>query len=212
MRHEIFNRINTGGTPLNPQEIRHALNPGPFQKYLKELAESTEFKKATAGGVQQKRLEDQECVLRFLAFMFLSPENYNDSEMNFFLEKAMKVGNRLSKSMLDKYEVLFRRAMQVSYQIFGEYAFRKNNQNGSHSPFNKALFEAVSVNIARLDNEAQKLIASRDDVLRKMAALINNDKKFFDSISSSTASVKNIRYRFEAVKKMFREIIDTHAK
>jgi len=44
----IFKRINTGGMPLSPQEIRHALLLGRSTRLLKELAESEDFKEATA--------------------------------------------------------------------------------------------------------------------------------------------------------------------
>ena len=211
--YEIFNRINTGGTPLSTQEIRHALNKGPVLKYLDKLAESKEFREATDNGVSTRRMGAQECVLRFLAFTFLPPENYNEHDMNSFLVRAMKVGNRLSRSKMDEYEALFLRAMQVSYKIFDKYTFRKKNQNDARATVNKALFEAVSVNIGRLNNtEQQILIEKRAQVLNKMFALIDNDKLFEKSISGSTASVKSVRYRFQKVADMFREIINSHAK
>lgn len=212
-RYEIFNRINTGGTPLSPQEIRHALNPGPFLKYLETLAESDEFRKAICNGIKVKRMGDQECVLRFLAFSFLQPENYNESDMNFFLVRAMKVGNRLSEYKRDEYRKLFLKVMRVSYEIFGEYTFRKNNQKGPRPPVNKALFEAVSVNVGRLSDSDQKiLIEKRVQARQKMASLIDSDKLFEKSISGSTASVNSVRYRFQKIAEMFREIINTHAK
>ena len=60
----VFLRINTGGMTLNGQEIRHALHPGPVREYLKRLAESDEFIKATNGSVKPDRMADRECVLR----------------------------------------------------------------------------------------------------------------------------------------------------
>ena len=93
VRYEIFNRVNTGGTPLRPQEIRHALHPGPFLDFLARLANSKEFKLAT-GEISQVRMGDRECVLRFMAFTFLRPEFYLKDDFNLFLHKAMDVGNR----------------------------------------------------------------------------------------------------------------------
>ena len=44
----IFERINSGSTPLNKQEMRHALYQGKSTKLLKELSECDEFNNAVA--------------------------------------------------------------------------------------------------------------------------------------------------------------------
>lgn len=210
VRYEIFNRINTGGTPLSPQEIRHALNPGPFLEYLARLASRKEFIDATCEGVSPDRMDDQECVLRFLAFSFMPPEDYRDRDFNFFLNKAMSAGNRLSDQKMKEYEERFIRAMETSRKIFRDKAFRKFYAGDTRrSPVNKPLFETVSVNIGNLNTEQQNiLIRIRADVVKGMRKLIANDKKFESSISGGTGSVQKVQYRFAAVKNMLMEILN----
>ena len=45
IRRFIFDRLNTGGTKLNSQEIRNALNPGVFSKVVIDLTRNPLFTK-----------------------------------------------------------------------------------------------------------------------------------------------------------------------
>ncbi len=86
----IFSRINTGGLTLNGQEIRHALNKGRARTFLKELASSTAFLKATTGSVSDTRMAGRECALRFLAFRFTKWNDYVTNDLDGFLNAAMQ--------------------------------------------------------------------------------------------------------------------------
>ena len=61
----IFQRINSGSTPLNKQEMRHALYHGKSTKLLKELSECDEFKNATAAKLNTVRMKDRYIILSF---------------------------------------------------------------------------------------------------------------------------------------------------
>ena len=91
----IFHRINTGGMPLNGQEIRHALNPGPARDFLKKLASSSAFQTATGHVIRPERMADRECVLRVLAFYIKPWENYVANDMDGYLVEAMKNINHM---------------------------------------------------------------------------------------------------------------------
>ena len=115
----VFLRINTGGMTLNGQEIRHALHPGPIRKYLKELAQSSEFKKATRYSIKESRMADRECVLRFLAFHIAPPEQYTTNDLDGYLGKVMEKINRMSSKERDVLTANFKKAMCAASNIFG---------------------------------------------------------------------------------------------
>lgn len=60
VKYIIFQRVNTAGVPLTPQEMRHALNQGPAAIFIKELADMESFKKATNYSVESKRMQDRD--------------------------------------------------------------------------------------------------------------------------------------------------------
>jgi len=97
----IFRRINTGGLTLNGQEIRHALHKGPVRGFLKTLAASDEFQRATDYSVKTERMADRECVLRFMAFHIDPWEEYASNDLDGYLGTAMEKINRMKAVLYD---------------------------------------------------------------------------------------------------------------
>ena len=200
----IFNRINTGGVPLTAQEVRNALVKGPVRNYLKRLAESDQFLKATANSVNAKRMADRECVLRFLAFYITPWENYAAKSLDAHLVKTMKIINKMSENRRAFIEDRFRNSMLAAARIFGDNAFRKLNVESSRrSPVNKSLLETWSVQLAHCsDEQIDRLVDRRAEIVDQFSDLLRKNTEFENSISYSTGSRKRIQTRFVTIRNL----------
>ncbi|GAA2426814.1 DUF262 domain-containing protein [Streptomyces glaucus] len=202
----VFARINTGGEPLTRQEIRHALISGRARTLLAELAETEEFRRATGYSVVGDRMADREMVLRFLAFRMTSPHAYRPGDFDAFLAEAMHQVNRLDSAEEDRLRGEFLTAMLAAEEIFGSHAFRKYRRNQQRkSPINKALFEAVAVNLAGLGDDDREALR-QTDVLDAFAELME-DAEFERAISVGTGDARKVRKRFDAVKDLFEKAL-----
>lgn len=82
LKYDIFNRVNTGGSPLTAQEIRHCISKDRSRTFLRELATLPSFDTATGNyfwrGKERdnKRMKNIEFVLRFCAFYLFPVEDY----------------------------------------------------------------------------------------------------------------------------------------
>ncbi len=201
----IFHRINTGGMRLNGQEIRHALNPGPVRDYLKNLAASEEFRRATADSIKKERMVDRECVLRFLAF-HISPwecygNNKDSNNIDSYLVETMQRLNKMNQEELGKVESVFKKSMKAAAEIFGTNAFRKPTNGSSRNPINKALLEAWSVGLARQSvSELEKLAENREILQQRFLELLGRDHDFDKSISTSTGDPQRVKKRFNSIQ------------
>jgi Protein of unknown function DUF262 len=99
----IFKRLNTGGASRS-RPRRSAMNPGPARGFLRELAESPEFRSATQGKFNDRRMTDRECALRYCAFVLTAPDSYPaDGDLGSFLHDAMKAINaQTDRKRLDR--------------------------------------------------------------------------------------------------------------
>ena len=207
VKYNIFKRINTGGEPLSPQELRHALNPGKTTKFLNELAEYPEFKRVTnLSKTRKMRMDDREFILGFLAFKLTSYKDYKERTRDAFLSQALSKANKLSDEELNLLANDFKIAMVAAFEIFGENAFRKMfKKQKKRQPINKSLFEAWSVSISNLSKvEIKRLQEQKQDLIDKFIFYVDNDEEFFQSISQASEKVE---YRFSIVEKIIQEVL-----
>lgn len=206
VRTSIFTRINTGGLTLEPAEIKNSVYRGQAANLLKELARSDEFIKATRNKIDSSRMLDCEFVNRFLAFYLLGIKDY-PGNLEDYLNSVMSRLQTESKQTIEKCRIDFLKAMKYASDIFGDKAFRKINSNERYGKINKPLYDSVAVNLAKLSIEdCEKLLRKKERLLEKYIILLK-DKKFVDIITSGTAAIVNVKGRYEAIHKLFHEVL-----
>jgi hypothetical protein len=208
VKFNIFKRINTTGLPLSGQEIRHALNQGRAPLFLAKLANSAAFLQATDHGIRDKRMADQEIVLRFLAFLMTPYTQYPSGELDGFLNEAMAALNKAPDTTLNILRDQFVVAMETAYAVFDRDAFRKRySSTAMRKPINKALFEAWGVSLSRLDiGERQTLVRNKSSIIEQFIQLMS-DHDFDTAISSGTGNAGKVRPRFEGVQSIINRVL-----
>jgi len=205
--YNVFKRINTGGKPLLPQEIRHALYPGTAREFINELARDEAFLDATNRSVSSKRMADRECVLRFIAFYRHSIEEEYKGDLDAFLVKALRALNEdMPPSILESLRNDFRFAMRAAAALFGPGAFRKR-PDWKKSPINKPLFESWAVNLARLDEDRRERLTGRKEAIREGFLSLMEDEEFKRSISIGTQWIAEVRTRFDRIEMLLRDVL-----
>ena len=209
VKFNLFKRINTGGLPLSAQEIRHALNQGKAADMLMRLSQAEDFKKAAGMYLSDQRMADRECVLRFLAFVITSYEDYRAQELDGFLNAQMKRMNGMSDAELVELERRFLRVMRASHAIFGNDAFRKRyHATESRRPISKALFETWTVNLDDLSEvQLVNLIHRRERLKAAFINLMFTSKEFEVAVSQGTGDISKVKHRFSSIKALIKEVL-----
>ena len=219
VKYDIFRRINTGGRPLNNQEIRNCLTGQVLRDTLKEMVKLPEFFTATDFSIKKTRMDDQEIALRFLMFYqwfensgFNNIDRYNgymDSSLDEFTEFNIKS----KKEDLEKYIALFSNAMKnAEYLIGRRCSFRKIQTkdilpNSYKQLLNKALFVCTSILLANYDHNKIISLNLANSLKIKLAEKIEEDYRLMNYLSYGTNGRANLTYTFEVLKELFSENI-----
>lgn len=163
----IFERLNTGGTLLKPQEIRGCIYHGELNNLLAQLNKTADWRNIY--GKPDKNRRDQELILRFLALYYQS-DDYKPS-MKEFLNKFMSKNRHLKDISKEEMSQVFIKTIGVISQGIGNTAFRRDKT------FVPTFFESVMVSIARR--------LSKGDIenfheLNKCYDLLLKDEKFLN--------------------------------
>lgn len=198
VKYDIFYRINTGGRPLNRQEIRNCFATDRMRRLLKRMAQHVDFKQATGYSINDIRMDGQELALRFFGF-HLYRDIYS-GEMNSFLDGVLDRLNEISDDKLNLAEANFYKALRCAYYLFGDYSFRKcrpeNLIPGQRKQFlNKAMFIVWTTLLANVD-ESKIDKKPEYEFIENLAQQIEDDFQLYDALTSGTTDKQKLDYVF----------------
>lgn len=187
----LFERLNTTGTPLNPQEIRNAIYHGSFSQLLQDLSSNETWRELY--GKDDIRANEQEHILRFLALHF-DLENYSGNMKN-FLNQFMLKNKDLDIISENEMKNIFIKTIDFLKNCIGSKVFYEKKKF-------QILFDSVMLLTAQ---ELEKGLECSK--FKKFYELLINDKHFWSFSQPSTTNRKNLMTRLEYVKELYR---DTH--
>lgn len=216
VKYDVFRRINTGGRPLNAQEIRNCLASGSVRDMLKSMGESAEFLEATGNKVNVSRMQPEELALRFIAFRrIMASEKGLESYSNKMEPTLNDTVDLLSVSRDADFETYvedFKRAMRNAAYLFGNEAFRKirpkSDSRRSANILNKALFLSWSLVLADQDTDYIKSRLEKNALVEPLNIMISENPVYSSSISNGTNDKANIKIAYETAREILERALN----
>jgi hypothetical protein len=209
VKYDIFRRINTGGKPLNNQEIRNCLAEPHVRILLNELAKSKEFQLATDGSVKTTRMDAQELILRFIAFYYervlKEPDCSYRGNMKLFLNEIVEKLNREKGKNHDRLKQDFLAAMKNAYYLFGKYAFRKClpehlKPEAQRQLINKSLFTTFTLLLSQYNPSVIGAKNEEGFFAPILAKQLLDNRDFRNNVSLNTGDLKILTLAFNETK------------
>lgn len=200
LRFELFNRLNTGGTPLTNQEIRNSLYrsiSSKFNDYLKELSAYQYF--VDVVDIPKEKIDQlylEELVLRFMS-LYRNRQHVHKSialHMTDFMKQCVENDN----FKYDQYSQIFKKTFDILRGV-GTGIF-----NSANREFSTAIYDTTTIGIAEnihLYSEKKPIVikdkineVKSDEVYQKMVR------------SGGNNSVQRVKKRLEFANSIFGKI------
>lgn len=221
VKYDIFNRVNTGGSPLEAQEIRHCMSKAISRNFLRELVESQNFDNAMgklfwssdpSGKLvrDNRRMLDRELALRFCAFYTSNVEEYMRApSLDAFLlqfTRLIDLSSQPSTNTLDlnKLRVAFEQAMANCHLVLGVGAFRRWPLDTRRGPLNRAVFESQAIALA--DYSLDEIKPHAKPIQAALRKLFDNPD-YDRAIRVGTGSYINVKRRIEMPREALAKIL-----
>ena len=183
--YHIFERLNTGGTPLKPQEIRNVVFRGKIVQLFRELNQDENWRHILGKKALDKHQKDIELVLR--VFALSGTVGDYEKPMKEFLNKAMQKYRRGNKPEIQRFRKLFHQTAELIVKELGIKPFHLRG------PLNTSVLDSVFCN----------LLSSFDHVpnnLKKKFDQLVKDPKFAQLTTTGTTDTLVVKQRFGLVK------------
>lgn len=210
IKYQVFQRLNTGGIRLNPQEIRNSAWPGLLNTMILDESISSYFHAAL--GIRDKsksaiyrEMRDAEFVLRFLTFR-LDWDTFSGG-MGRRLDSFMFENQALDKEKVEELRGYFRSAVRKATAAFGPYTFQRWQPEKERPAWRQqvlaALYDAEMFGVMEFSEST--LRTHQVQITEGLKALSSN-MRFRKAIDAATNTPSYFKQRITMVRDMIRNL------
>lgn len=195
-KYDLFQRLNTGGSELSPQEVRNCLmvmiNKKMYE-WLRALSQYKAFQAVTA--LSDRPIEesyDIELVLRFMVLHDIADDGLQRiGDVGVFLTDQITTLARDKRFDYKKNEDVFKKTFDILESTVGENAFKRYSKTKKRHEggFLLSQFEVVALGLAY--NVRQNTVAAAQGMVKKVAD-IWSDKGYTDWASSGITASRRV--------------------
>lgn len=194
MRYELFNRLNTGGSPLTDQEIRNCIFRGSgseLSREIRSLANDQDFIRLVRATERQKsELYLDELVLRFYSLLWDEIPKRNLGE---HLSEYMKAASD-DHALYSGRKELFLEVIGVLSRIGDEKVFAGANHAFSPSKYD-GIMHGIAKHIGRYRNDHEAARAKIEELI--------SDPEFVAATGVASNYKERVKKRIERAEAVF---------
>lgn len=209
-KYELFQRLNTGGTPLSQQEVRHCLMimlNKEFYEWFEELSKNKDFIGCLT--LTERMVEEQyhsELALRFLVLHNLQDKEDIDDIGKYITKKMEEMANDAHYDYATAQQ-LFNETFSLLNESLGDDAFRRYDTSKKKylGGFSVAIFEVMSIGLACNFNNYKIDREKSIEKIRKISMSLSNNTTFKKYSKAGVRASSRVSKLIPFAKKVFRD-------
>lgn len=208
LKYEVFHRLNSGGEPLNAQEIRNVLFRGELNDLIVHLGEDTflrrQLKIRNEKAPNFRKMLDSEWVLRFLT---LSDDWQNFSgDLRISMDRFMAENQSADGDVLDRMSKDFRNSLSVCHILWGDNAFKRPDGRSWRDLALAGMYDAQMLAVHEFRGRVGDLPIGEtrlEDATRDLFT----DPEFESSVRTATNTPSRLQYRVNRMLETLWELV-----
>lgn len=191
--YEVFNRLNTGGVNLKPQEIRTSMYHSDFYEMLYRVNSAPKWRRLLGNQDPDLHMKDVEILLRGFALL-IEATNYAPSMVKFlnqFSRKARALNTEQNEYLADLMASFLDACSDLPENAF------LNKKSGR---FNVALYEAAFVAACKAPFDDKRMLNGK--ITPDGLVALESNKDFLDAMLEGTTQTKNVKARLNSASQV----------
>jgi hypothetical protein len=218
----VFERLNSGGVRLSPQETRNAVYDGPLNQLCFKLSKNQDFcalwgipaeaplatdenneeeEKDDSTGIGKtmyEKMDDVEMVLRFFAYRQIGDSTSGLNRIASFLDLYLLNGNKIGPETLKAFEKMFQNTVSLLYQVLGKEAFCRLKQDKTlgGKPM-KIVYDPMMFVASQYCEERERLISGKALLLEEIQKMYLESGDLFEGRRTNAVDIQPRNKRVE---------------
>lgn len=198
--YQVFERINTSGKTLFPQEIRNCVYQGKLNSLLIELNDLAEWRELIGSQANDSRMRDVELILRAFTLMevYINRPPVQTISLKKELNEFMGDDRNSTFEKLEEIGNTFRRVIPLILNNLGNAAFHNlpsEKAKSTRTKFNPTVFDSIFVAFAT-SYDVKKTTSQ----LQEARTILLREVEFMDLIRFKTTDITRLVRRFDLAK------------